>query len=99
MYQVSTDLTTSMFTAHMLTRMRQRKIKMQQVRLALRYGQTLRSNGRIYKVITRKAMKRHSLDTKLSNLTVVMDSKTLDILTVYRNYSGNLKDICNHLSS
>jgi len=74
---------------HALKRMSQRSIDVEQVQLVLCHGTVIHSRRARFYVVGRKEMKRLvavGCDVRgLENIQVVVDEKSNNILTVYRN--------------
>ena len=73
-------------TGHFLNRMNQRGISQEMVELALRYGQKIWARDSLYFFMgKRQAQRFGKLAEKLEGLVVVIESRTKNMKTVFRN--------------
>ncbi len=79
-------MTQFIFTEHCLARMQQRGVTREMVELAFRYGQRIWAKDSLYFFLGRRQVRPLGrMGDKLEGLVVVIESKTREVKTVFKN--------------
>lgn len=85
-------MTDFVFTPHALKRMNQRGITREMLELALEFGQHIWAKDTLYVFMGKRQAKQFGKRAeKLEGITVVIESKTMKLKTIYRNRSWTKK--------